>query len=273
MSVSKGQLPNRPFVAKRLLIGICILRRMVFSRRQRCDRPSRPKNQQLDATANSNEMREVFIFNPGLLSGLVLAGANRSVENSGPQPSQDGGKLTSPSGASGANTVAQTPAKNGGTIPTKTGAGASTTPPTDDGILTALEVGTLDLHNVDLVVLSACETGLGQTAGGEGMLGLQRAFQVAGASTTITSLWSVDDAATQTLMVEFYKRLWDKDHPVGKLEALRQAQLEMLHRYDPRTLKLIDQGRGIDLEAPAANLGGRLAPQYWAAFVISGDWR
>jgi len=76
---------------------------------------------------------------------------------------------------------------------------------------------------------------LGQSTGGEGMLGLQRAFQVAGAKTTISSLWSVDDAATQTLMTEFYKRLWDKEHPLGKLEALRQAQLEMLHHYDPRT--------------------------------------
>jgi CHAT domain-containing protein len=219
-------------------------------------------------------MREVFTFNPGLLSGLVLAGANRSVENVGSQPAQDGGKSASLSGASGANTVVQKePAKNGRAIPTKASDGTPTTPPTDDGILTALEVGTLDLHNVDLAVLSACETGLGQTAGGEGMLGLQRAFQVAGASTTITSLWSVDDAATQTLMVEFYKRLWDKDHPVGKLEALRQAQLEMLHRYDPRTLKLIDRGRGIELETPAADLGGRLAPQYWAAFELSGDWR
>src|SRR5262249_50869948 len=98
------------------------------------------------------------------------------------------------------------------------GANLPPRPGEDDGIMTALEVSSLDLQNVELAVLSACETGLGQTAGGEGTLGLQRAFQVAGARTTITSLWSVDDAATQTLMVEFYKRLWDKDHPVGKLE-------------------------------------------------------
>jgi CHAT domain-containing protein len=109
---------------------------------------------------------------------------------------------------------------------------------------------------------------------------------VAGAKTTITSLWSVDDAATQTLMVEFYKRLWDKDHPVGKLEALRQAQLEMLHHYDSRAQKLAvgtaggktDKNRGIDLdpESPGAAknpTAGGLSPKYWAGFVLSGDWR
>ncbi len=139
--------------------------------------------------------------------------------------------------------------------------------------MTALEVASLNLQGVDLAVLSACETGLGQSAGGEGMLGLQRAFQVAGAQTTITSLWSVDDAATQTLMVEFYKRLWDKDHPMGKLEALRQAQLELLHHYDPRTAKLVEQSRGLDLGTETSATFAHLSPKYWAAFVLSGDWR
>ncbi len=146
-------------------------------------------------------------------------------------------------------------------------------PPADDGIMTALEVASLDLQGVDLAVLSACETGLGQSAGGEGMLGLQRAFQVAGAKTTVTSLWSVDDGATQTLMTEFYKRLWNKDHVLGKLEALRQAQLEMLDRYDPHAQKLVDRGRGIELDTPVTDGNGRLSPRYWAAFELSGDWR
>jgi CHAT domain-containing protein len=132
----------------------------------------------------------------------------------------------------------------------------------DDGILTAEEVGTLNLTGVQLVVLSACETGLGQSAGGEGLLGLQRAFQAAGAKTVIASLWKVPDAATRDLMDRFYDNLWHKE--MGKLEALREAQQWMLR----------DRGsRGLD-EVPA---GGeqikRLPPYYWAAFVLSGDWR
>src|SRR5262249_41639097 len=135
-----------------------------------------------------DQRQEVVGFNPGLLSGLALSGANRGARS-----------------GSSANSASED---------------------SDDGIITALEVASLDLHGVDLVTLSACETGLGKAAGGEGMLGLQRAFQVAGARSCVSSLWSVDDAATQTMMTEFYKRLWDKDHPVRKLEALRQAQLE-----------------------------------------------
>jgi CHAT domain-containing protein len=142
-----------------------------------------------------------------------------------------------------------------------------------DGIMTALDVALLDLQNVDLVTLSACETGLGRSTGGEGMLGLQRAFQVAGAKMIISSLWSVDDAATQAMMIEFYSRLWNKEHPLGKLEALRQAQLEMLHHYDPRTKKLVDRGRGLELDSEPSDNNGRLSPKYWAAFELSGDWR
>ena len=182
-----------------------------------------------------DQRQEVVGFNPGLLSGLALSGANRSPHSGSPA--------------------------------------TSASEESDDGIITALEVAALDLHNVDLVTLSACETGLGQSTGGEGMIGLQRAFQVAGARSCVSSLWSVDDAATQCIMNQFYKRLWDRDHPVGKLEALRQAQLEMIRRYDPRAQKLVDRGRGIDLDTTSVDTSHRLSPKYWAAFELSGDWR
>jgi CHAT domain-containing protein len=74
-------------------------------------------------------------------------------------------------------------------------------------------------------------------------------------------------------MTEFYKRLWETDNSLGKLESLRQAQLEMLRRYDPRAEKLVDRGRGIELDTAVTDANGRLSPKYWAAFELSGDWR
>jgi CHAT domain-containing protein/tetratricopeptide (TPR) repeat protein len=140
--------------------------------------------------------------------------------------------------------------------------------PGDDGVLTALEVAELDLAGTQLVVLSACETGLGRPAAGEGLLGLQRAFAVAGARTVIASLWQVDDQATATLMGEFYRNLWEKE--LGKLEALRQAQLTMLRHYDPGKGR-IDRGLN-PIEPDPAGTSGR-QPRYWAGFALSGDWR
>src|SRR5262249_57730828 len=98
------------------------------------------------------------------------------------------------------------------------------------GIMTAEEVGGLDLKGCELAVLSACETGLGRVAGGEGVLGLQRAFHQAGCRTVVASLWRVDDAATMALMTRFYANLWDKG--LAPLEALRQAQLSVLDDPD-----------------------------------------
>ncbi|HWB01231.1 MAG TPA: CHAT domain-containing protein, partial [Pirellulales bacterium] len=142
----------------------------------------------------------------------------------------------------------------------------------DDGILTAMEVASLDLSQVDTVVLSACETGLGEVAGGEGLLGLQRAFEVAGAKTVVASLWKVPDRATQMLMTRFYQNLWQKKMP--KLDALREAQLWML-RDVPKDQELLAQAnRGVDIDAPAEKPdSSSLSPRYWAAFVLSGDWR
>ena len=138
-----------------------------------------------------------------------------------------------------------------------------------DGVLTALEVASLDLSRVDLAVLSACETGLGKVAGGEGILGLQRAFQVAGARATVTSLWEIPDRATQLLMRRFYDNLWVRG--LGKLEALREAQILLL-REGARSDGAL---RGLDLPERTAGKDetGRPAPYFWAAFVLSGDWR
>ncbi len=129
----------------------------------------------------------------------------------------------------------------------------------DDGILTALEVAELDLSGVELAVLSACETGLGQVAGGEGLLGLQRAFQVAGAHSVVASLWKVDDERTRALMAGFYENLWRKNQ--SPAQALREAQLSMLHA---------DLGRS-GLKHEDEPKSDRLPPYYWAAFVLSTD--
>jgi CHAT domain-containing protein len=156
-------------------------------------------------------------------------------------------------------------------------AGANQPTDEDDGILTAAEVESLSLRKVELVVLSACETGLGKTAGGEGLLGLQRAFQVAGARTVVASLWSVPDQATKMLMVRFYENLWTKK--MSKLEALREAQLWMLeHGAEQAEIRRELAARGLVAveetgDGRQGTGGRRLPPYYWAAWVLSGDWR
>ena len=88
------------------------------------------------------------------------------------------------------------------------GANKEARPGEENGILTALEVSEMDLDGLELAMLSACETGLGKQAGGEGLLGLQRAFAVAGCRSVVASLWKVDDRATQALMASFYRVWW-----------------------------------------------------------------
>jgi CHAT domain-containing protein len=114
----------------------------------------------------------------------------------------------------------------------------------DDGVLTALEAATLDLRGTQLVVLSACETGVGEVRNGEGVFGLRRAFAVAGAETLVMSLWQVADDATMELMAGFYARLAEG---MPRAEALRQSQLALLRKPDTA------------------------APFFWAAFISSGQ--
>jgi tetratricopeptide (TPR) repeat protein/CHAT domain-containing protein len=157
------------------------------------------------------------------------------------------------------------------------------------GTLTALEVSNLDLRGTEVLVLSACETGLGKLEGGEGVRGLQSAFHLAGARTVVASLWSVSDPATSVLMERFYTNLW-ADKPMNRLEALRQAQLFVLKnpekvRERARELReaLVKAGRGSALELRGKGKevelagdrekrdGERSHPAWWAAFVLSGD--
>jgi len=115
----------------------------------------------------------------------------------------------------------------------------------DDGILTALEASGLNLWGTKLVVLSACDTGLGEVRNGEGVYGLRRAFVLAGAESLLLSLWPVSDYSTRTLMTNYYKNL---KQGLGRGAALRQVQLEMLKR------------------------NRHLHPFYWANFIQSGEW-
>jgi CHAT domain-containing protein/Tfp pilus assembly protein PilF len=145
----------------------------------------------------------------------------------------------------------------------------------DGGILTAEAIAGLPLQNLELAVLSACETGLGQVGGGEGVFGLQRAFHLAGAHNVIASLWKVDDEATAALMGLFYHHLWEKKQP--PLQALREAQL-FLYRHPEQVAKLAGT-RALNLSKvialpktePQPPLPAGKAPTHlWAGFVLSG---
>ena len=120
-------------------------------------------------------------------------------------------------------------------------AGANLADTPNRGVLTAEAIVDLDLSKLNLAVLSACDTGLGDVAGGEGVYGLVRAFHVAGTRNVMASLWQVPDEATAALMVLFYRNLWGEE-PMTPLEALRQAQLAVYRQ--PGRIADWSQGRG-----------------------------
>jgi CHAT domain-containing protein len=138
----------------------------------------------------------------------------------------------------------------------------------EDGVLTALEVAGLDLWGTKLVVLSACDTGLGDVKNGVGVYGLRRALVLAGSETQVMSLWKVSDDGTRDLMTASYTRLQKGE---GRSEALRQVKLAMLHGQLKATAS--DRNRGtIDTGEKLATKDYR-HPYFWAAFIQSGDWR
>jgi CHAT domain-containing protein/tetratricopeptide (TPR) repeat protein len=144
--------------------------------------------------------------NPLLLSGLILAGANRR---------------------------------------------QATPPDEEDGVLTAEEVAAMNLTGVEWAVLSGCDTGVGEIRAGEGVFGLRRAFQLAGAKTVIMSLWPVEDQATRQWMSALYENRFTKNF--SSADAVRQASLSVLQ---------FRRTKGVSTH-----------PFYWAAFVAAGDWR
>src|SRR4029079_9510969 len=117
--------------------------------------------------------------------------------------------------------------------------------PGDNGMLQAWEIFERLRLDADLVTLSACGTGLGREAAGEGLIGLTRAFQYAGARSVLASLWAVSDRSTAALMPRFYDRL---RAGVPKDVALAEAQRELLHGHEFSH------------------------PYSWAAFELNGDW-
>jgi CHAT domain-containing protein len=181
------------------------------------------------------EYRYIHFATHGLLnennppySGLILSLTDSAATKAPASQTRGVSRSTSDSGGSSETTSAR-----------------SASPQSEDGLLQVYEVFNLKL-NADLVVLSACETGLGKEVKGEGLIGLTHAFFYAGTPSVMVSLWKVQDRSTADLMANFYQQL---ERASGKAEALRQAKL-----------KLIQDKRYAH-------------PYYWAPFVLIGDPR
>ena len=147
------------------------------------------------------------------------------------------------SGGSESETIEENPLLSSGLI-------LAPTPDEEDGLLTALELTGQDLYGTDWVVLSACGSGLGRIQLGEGMCGLRRAFEMAGARTVIMALWRIDDRVASDLIVRIYR------HRLGgatTVDAVRNAALDRMREQQDRT--------------------GRLHPAAWGGVISEGDWR
>jgi CHAT domain-containing protein len=170
--------------------------------------------------AGPKDAKKAVKSNPLWRSGLLLSKTT-------PDPSLQGGEL-------GLSQDPNSPLSKGGQ-------GGSDLD--KNGILTAYEVMNLNLDGTDLVILSACETGLGEVKYGKGVYGLQRSFKVAGAKNILMSLWKVDDAVTQEMMALFYD-IWIREEPNTR-KAFVKMQAILRAKYPE--------------------------PYYWGAFVMVGE--
>lgn len=124
-------------------------------------------------------------------------------------------------------------------------------PDEEDGVLTAEEIAAMDLGGVEWAVLSACDTGVGEIKASEGVFGLRRAFQIAGARTVIMSLWPVEDKAARQWMTMLYERRFVRG--LNTAASVREASLQILRQRRAK--------------------GQSTHPFYWGGFVAAGDWR